>query len=559
MNADRFPVFLRLCAGAAVLCVAGALLALAAAFIGPAADATLPHASNFYIYTLARFEPVALYTSAAFLFAMALLLRRTDAAAAAPGLLASGAFPLAVAAIVLVAVSVGRFAIYQNFDLCIDEYLNDFEVRILDHGQLRAAVPAGWRDDAEAMRVPFENYNAASGTWASGFLPGFASLQWLASQAGADWAVSPVLAALSLLLLGDVARRLYPAAPWAAGVAVVLLAVSPQFLAMAMTKFAWTAQLCGTLLWVWLLTHPRRACFLLTPVLGALLIGLHQPHVHPLVAAPFVLRFLYTRQWKVFLWFAAWYLAGALAWFQVYELLRTNALAPGGDLSNLLAPSSSAIIPFILSVIFGTWHAATLLAWATPLAVPLLGIFLVAWREQPAAARDGFLGAALTFAFYLLFFPHPQGHGWGYRYLHVAYGLLILCATGGAVALARGSWNARLARALVATVVFSLAFQAAYRAYEIRAMVRPLARTWDFIAAQKTDFVVIETGDFYYAGDLVRNDPWLLQRPLVFNADYLTPQQLAELRARGTVTTIGAAEVKRFGVLLSDPGKPRAN
>jgi hypothetical protein len=41
---------------------------------------------------------------------------------------------------------VGRFAVYQNFDLCIDEYLNDFEVRILDQHHLVATVPEEWRD-----------------------------------------------------------------------------------------------------------------------------------------------------------------------------------------------------------------------------------------------------------------------------------------------------------------------------------------------------------------------------------------------------------------------------
>ncbi len=102
-------------------------------------------------------------------------------------------------------------------------------------------------------KLPYENYNATGGYWASGFLPGFAFLDDLFSRANLSWALSPTLAACSLLLLASVARRVFPDQPTlAANLAVLLLALSPQFLAMAMTKFAWTAHLCGTLLWVWL-------------------------------------------------------------------------------------------------------------------------------------------------------------------------------------------------------------------------------------------------------------------------------------------------------------------
>jgi hypothetical protein len=558
MTADRSRAFLKLCVVSTALCLLGAWIARGTGIFGPAVDPTVPHATNFYLYTFGRFEPVALYASAAFFFGLSFFLAKSKSTPEAPGGFASPRIPLLAAVVVLLAVSIGRFTIYQDFDLCIDEYLNDFEVKILDQHHLLATVPTEWRDYAPAMRVAYQNYRADSGTWASGFLPGSASLQFLFSQAGIDWAVSPVLAAVSLLLLAGVARRVFPQQPaLAANIAVLLLAASPQFLAMAMTKFAWTAQLCGSLLWVWLLIHPNRILFLLTPILGALLIGLHQPHVHPLVAAPFVLRFLYTRQWKIFAWFTVWYLAGAWAWFQVYEMLRPNALGAGGDLSNMAHAGSFSLVPVLLAAIFATLHSITLLAWVTPIAVPLLGVFLLTWKEQPAVARDGFVAAALTFAFYL-FFPHPQGHGWGYRYLHAAYGLLALAAAGGALALAREGWNSRLARALAASVVFSLLIQAPYRSDEIVALVRPLSLVSGFIARQKADFVLIRTGDFWYAQDLIRNDPWLKEKPFVFDADKLTPEQMAQLKGRRRVVVVGADDVKDFGVIVSDPKKPVA-
>lgn len=545
-----------LCGVSALLSILGAWIAQGSAVFAAACDPTIPQASNFYQYTFVRFEPLALYASAAFFIGLCLVLRRPNEPWARwSGLLKFRHLPVIVAVGILVATSIGRFAVYQNFDLCIDECLNDFEVRILDQHHLVATLPQKWRDYQNALKVPYENYNPSKGYWASGFLPGFAGLDYIFSQFDLSWALSPTLAALSIVLLASVARRTFPENPMLAGnLAVLLLAFSPQFLAMALTKFAWTAHLCGTLLWVWLFIHPNRLLFLLTPILGALLIGLHQPHVHPLVAAPFVLRLMYTHQWRNFCWFVAWYLVGAGGWYQVFTLLRPPAFAGGSDLNNLLPAAGPSIIPVLLSLIFAVFHATTLLAWTTPLLIPFIGMFLFTWKQQPSVVRDGFLAVCLTFLFYL-FFPHPQGHGWGFRYLHSAYGLLALAASGGALMFWREGGNSQVSKALLAGVIFSLVVQVPYRIYEMRTMVRPLALTWNYISRQPYDFVIIKTSDFWYSWDLIRNDPWLQQKPLVFNDDKLTPEQRSDLGRKGTVIVIGAEDVKRFGVILSDPKK----
>ncbi|MCE0524232.1 MAG: hypothetical protein LV480_15115 [Methylacidiphilales bacterium] len=558
-TSQRLGSFIALCGFCAVLSLLGAWIAQAAAIFKVASDATIPQNSNFYQYTFVRFDPFALYAGAAFFLGLYLVFSgEKTPSAKMSGLLKWERLPLMVALGVLVATCVGRFAVYQNFDLCIDESLNDFEVRILDQHHLVATVPVEWRADQGAMKVPYEIYNPDKGYWASGFLPGFASLDYLFSKVGLSWALSPTLAALSLLVLASVARRTFPDQPvLAANLAILLLALSPQFLAMAMTKFAWTAHLFGTLLWVWLFIHPNRLLFLLTPILGALLIGLHQPHVHPLMAAPFVLRLIYTRQWKTFSWFVLWYLIGAWGWYQVYVLLRPPVFASGNDLNNLLPVSTFSLIPVLLSLIFATFHSVTLLAWATPMLFPFLGLLLFTWKKQPVVVRDGFLAVCLTFLFYL-FFPHPQGHGWGFRYLHSVYGLLALASAGGALTLCRVGWNSLVSKAILASVAFSLLVQIPYRVYEIRAMVRPLALTWNYISSRPSDFVIIKTSDFWYSWDLIRNDPWLRQKPLVFDGNKLTPAQWADLNRKGTVTVIGADDVKGFGVILSDPKKSPA-
>jgi hypothetical protein len=556
-SSNRPQLFVNLCGCSGQLCLLGAWIARGSAVFKAAADPTIPQNSDFYQYTFIRFEPVALYASVAFFLGLGIILykERASASSSVTGFLKLKQLPLWIALGVLAATCVGRFAVYQNFDLCIDEYLNDFEVRILEQHHLVATLPEEWRDYQSALKVPYENYNSEQGYWASGFLPGFASFDYIFSEVGLGWALSPTLAALSILLLASLARRAFPDNSEVAGnIAVLLLALSPQFLAMAMTKFAWTAHLCGSLLWVWLFINPNRFLFLLTPILGALLIGLHQPHVHPLVAAPFVLRLFYTRRWKDFSWFVFCYLLGAWGWYRIFTLLRPTAFAAGGDLHNFVPAHHFSIIPLFLSLIFAVFHAITLLAWAAPIVVPLVGMFLSTWKKQPAFVRDGFLAVCVTFLFYLCF-PHPQGHGWGFRYLHSTYGLLALAAAGGAMTLCRKGWNSQVSKALLASIAFSLLVQIPYRIYEIRTMVRPLALTWNYISKQPTDFVIIKTSDFWYSWDLIRNDPWLKQRPLIFNGDMLTPAQRDNLSRKGTVTVIGADQVKPFGVILSDPQK----
>jgi hypothetical protein len=514
-----------------------------------AGDPTIPQDSNFYNYTFTRFEPFSLYADIVFFLGLSFFLtKQSRAPAAFTRFLKSKNLPLAAGLSVLLVTGIGRFAVHQNFDLCIDEYLNEFEAKILAHHHLVATVPVEWRDYEKALDLPYLHYNEDKGYWASEFLPGFASLDLLFDTLHLGWALSPALAAISLLLLAGLANRAFPDQEGlAGGIAVLLLAFCPQFLFMATTKFAWTSHLCGSLLWVWLLTHPDRRFFLLTPVLGVLLIGLHQPHVHLLVAAPFLLRLMFTRDWKAIAWFGFCYLIGCWAWYQVMLVLRPSSHGQVAELHYLS-------FPLLFSIVVTIFHAITLLAWCTPIAVPFLFIMIGTWKKQPPFIRDSFLAACVTFLFYLSF-PHVQGHGWGYRYMQPAYGLLALAAAGGGMALCREGGSSPVLKALLASVLFSVCVQIPYRAHEIRTMVRPLALTSRYLEKQQSNFVILQTSEFWYSWDLIRNDPWLKERPLIFDGSKLSPDQVDALYKRGKVTVIGANEVKPFGVIVSDPSK----
>jgi len=542
----QFASFARACVFLSLIAL---LIVQGAVSMKQAGDATIPQQSNFYHYTFSRFEFFSLFADVLFFAILSfLLIRRGRDSTLLTHIFNTKKLPLFAAFSVLLVASLGRFAVHQNFDLCIDEYLNEFETKILVQHHLVATMPTQWSGYEPALQLPYVHYNEDKGYWASEFLPGFATLDLLFNTFDIGWALSPLLAALSLFIVAHLAMRAFPdQGTLAGGIAVVLLAFCPQFLAMAMTKFAWTAHLFGSLLWVWLLTHPDRRLFLLTPILGVLLIGLHQPHVHLLVAAPFLFRLLFTRDWKVLAWFGFCYLIGCWAWYQVMLVLRPSSHGQVAELHYLS-------FPLALSVVITAFHAVTLLAWSTPVVWPFLFVMVSTWKNQPPFIRDSFLASCVTFLFYLSF-PHEQGHGWGYRYMQPIYGLLVLSAVGGAVALCRAGVTSSVLKAVTASVVFSACIQIPYRAYEIRTMVRPLALTSRFLEKQPCDFIILQTSEFWYSWDLIRNDPWLKQRPLIFDGTKLSTEQVNALQKEGRVIFIGAAQVKPFGVILSDPGK----
>ena len=512
----------------------------------PFADPTAHGIYNFYPYTFARFEPFSLCAIAGFFLGILLIHQtRSFQWEKINRLLVSRRLPLVVAIVVLTFTSIGRFGIHQNFDLCIDECLNEFEGQILQQHHLTAEVPQPWIGYRYALELPYQIYNGTEtkGYWASGFLPGFALLDYGFDQLNLGWFLDPLLAAISLILVASLGRRAFPdEGPLVVNIAVLLLACSPQFLFMAMTKFSWTAHLCGTLLWIWLFTHPNRFLFLLTPILGIFLIGLHQPHVHFLVAAPFILRLLYTFRWRALLWFGAWYLLGAWMWYQVLILLRPSVFGHGGEVANLG-------FSVMLSVFVMVCHGLTLYAWTTPLLAPLVIVALWTFPRQPALIQDSLLASILTFLFYFEV-PHLQGHGWGYRYMHSVYGCLALAGAGGALVLYRNYKSVPLQKIVVYSLLFSLVLQIPYRAFEVRTLVRPMARMWDFLASRPTDFVLVQTSSIWYACDLIRNDPWLQRKPIIFNDDDLTLDQRQALYQKGSVTTVGPKDVAPLDVII---------
>jgi hypothetical protein len=149
--------------------------------------------------------------------------------------------------------------------------------------------------------------------------------------------------------------------------------------------------------------------------------------------------------------------------------------------------------------------------------------------------------------------PH-QGHGWGYRYWHGLLGSACLLAAfaWGRLTERREEPARRTAWAMFAALLAaSVVTLAPLRAWQAHAFEHPYARAWAAIARAPTEVVLVDPVGAWYASDLVRNDPYLRRRPLVFNIHQLSDDQLAALCQAQSASFFNAADAIRNGVHAS--------
>ena len=239
--------------------------------------------------TVAHFRsqdlPILLLGVAA-LFALAATARPMPALRLPPHFL----LVLFLALAVLLLTGAGTWFVFADFPLTRDEIVADFDAAFLAHGRLIAPVAAEWRPFASALMPQFMLPVPAETGWLSSYLPGNAALRALGLlTVGAEW-TNPLLAAISILAVFRIGRRLWPETPGAAAAAALLMASSAQFLAMAMTAYAMSAHLAFNLLWLWCFLRGDRRGDFGALAFGFVATGLHQLLFHPLFVAPFIAR-----------------------------------------------------------------------------------------------------------------------------------------------------------------------------------------------------------------------------------------------------------------------------
>jgi hypothetical protein len=500
---------------------------------------------NTFFEQYRRHEPVFLALMAAFAIGFAIVAKRavpgeSSARATMVDVSRWGAGTLAMwALVVFVATAAGTWAVMHALPLSMDEYVAGFQARVFASGRLSAPIPEQWRQFAWSMTPVFIAYDPAQHAWVMQYLPVYAALRALVVDIGLDRLVNPALAALSLPLVYACARRLWPEDTSRAWLATGFLATSSQFLFMSMTGYAMPAHLAANLLWLYAFLRNDRAGWLAAPLIGAVALGLHNPFPHALFVTPFLFYVLWQRRWAWTAYFAAVYLAGIGLW---YWWGKSVQLAAGANVGLFQVPG-----PLMLAV--QGLSLTVMLSWQTPvLAVALLWA-AVAWRSLSTLERTLGAGVLLSFCFFFLF-PSTQGHGWGYRYTFPVLGNIVILGVAGIDALRRSLGDTVVRRAVMASLALTALVQIPIRAWQIERYVRPFARAHDYVRHLDADVVIVDPTTSWYGIDLIRNDPFLREKPKVVSAFGLRHEQKEALAATfgSRVHMLEPRELAQFGI-----------
>ena len=376
-----------------------------------------------------------------------------------------------------------------------------------------------------------------------------------------------ILAAIAIVASGSVARQIWPDRPDAALVAMLLLATSSQFLLNASTPFATTAHLALNLLWLALFLRGGALQHAAALVVGTIACGLHQIIFHPLFVAPFILQLYVARRWRLAALYTAAYCAIGLFWIFYWQLMLAHFGLQG------LGRAAHGMSPFLqevgelLSRFDGSGvdlmakNMTRFLAWQNPIVVPLALLALSSLRRLDTPLHALAVGLALTTAAMFVLLP-LQAFGWGYRYLHGLLGSLCLLAAGGWVLVVPFEPDQRRASAwtpLALASLFSLVVLLPARALEVKAWVAPYWRAERAIQAARTDLVIVDTTGIGFGALLIRNDPFLQNRPLIMNLAGRTSSEVLSLCGSRTVSLFDERDAERFDLVKMDRGpEPQA-
>lgn len=343
-----------------------------------------------------------------------------------------GERPLAAAAITFVVLALGARFVYHAHPLAMDESVPVAQAYAFAAGHLSWSLPPELLDRtvSPGFRGMFLAANPATGEVVSLYWPGQAALLAPFAWVGVPWLLNPLLTALTLLLLHRLAMRLLESRE-AAGWVLLLTIASPVIVGEGISFYSMPAHLAANLLYALLLLEARPLRALAAGFVGGFALVLHNPVPHFLFALPWGLWLLSARRrWPALGLLLVGYLPG-LAVMALWPMYA-NLVAPvapsvvdGGLLEIARAKVARAFaMPSYVTVVYrltGTWK---LWLWSVPGLLILAAAGLQRLRGPLLLLAAS---AALTYAGYW-FVPVDQGHGWGCRYFHSAWGVLPLLA-----------------------------------------------------------------------------------------------------------------------------------
>jgi hypothetical protein len=428
-----------------------------------------------------------------------------------------GEHPYSIVLAILAMTATGTLVVYHDYPLSMDEYAAVFQAKIFASGHLFAQLPRDLIDwlVVRGFNGSFLVASSESGRAIEHYWPGFALLLAPFEFLKMPWLCNASLAALSVFLIYWITREI-TGERRAGGWAMLFTVTSGGFIANALSYYSMQAHLTANLLFVALLMKPTKYRALGAGLVGSFALILHNPVPHALFAIPWIVSLALGRdQRRHLLPLILGYLPGValgLGWV----MFRSDIASAGHGLSavrgvadGIFAWPDTALLNMRVAALAKMW------LWA----VPSLFVFALLGRVRHGDNRYVRLltqSAVLTFIGYL-FVRFDQGHGWGYRYFHSAWGavpILAGCAMTGNPD-GRSEENLRLVSFAGAAAILNLFIVMPFQMHEINEFIsQHLAQLPPPQRPGNNVYFIHPRGGFYVA-DMVQTDPLLRQRDLL--------------------------------------------
>jgi hypothetical protein len=429
-----------------------------------------------------------------------------------------GRHPYIIALAAVAMTALGAVIVYRDYPLSMDEYAAVFQSKIFASGRLFALLPRDLIDwlVVRGFNGSFLVASPETGRAIEHYWPGFALLLAPFQFFRVPWLCNASLAGLAILLVYWITKEI-TGDRRAAGWALLFTVASGVFVADAVSYYSMQAHLTANLLFVALLIRPTRYRALGGGLVGSLALILHNPVPHALFAAPWIVAMAMDRDQRSYLRpLMLGYLPGlgaGLGW----AVFRSDIASVAHDGLSVVSGAADGIFAWPDATILNMRAAALAKMWIW--AVPCLFVFALLGRLRHRDNRYVRLltqSAVLTFVAYF-FVRFDQGHGWGYRYFHSAWGTVPILA---GCAMTNQSERAsqehlRLVSFAGAVAIMNLFIVVPFQLHQISGFIsQHLAQLPAPKRPGNNVYFIHPRGGFYVA-DMVQIDPLLRDRDLL--------------------------------------------
>jgi hypothetical protein len=421
--------------------------------------------------------------------------------------------PTGVALTTAAALAVGALVVYHDYPLAMDEYAAVFQSKVFASGTVAAQMPPDLVDwlVVRGFNGEFLIGSPLTGRVIETYWPGFALVLAPFQFLRVPWLCNASFSGISVFLIYLITREI-SADRRGAGWAMLFALASGAFLAGGISYYSMQAHLTANLAFVALLLRPSVNRALAAGLVGSLALNLHNPVPHALFAIPWIVTLPFQSDRRRYLLpLMVGYAPGVvlgIGWLLFRTETGSGAVglaAMSGAASGIFVWPNEALLNMRIAAL------VKMCVWAMPslFAIALLGCVL---RRSDPRVRLLATSAILTFAAYL-FVRFDQGHGWGYRYFHSAWGVVPILA--GCAMADKPETKGRLVPFAGATAILSLLFLIPFQMSQIEFFIsQHLAQ----LAAPKRPgnnvFFIHPLGGSYLA-DMIQFDPLLRNKDLL--------------------------------------------